>query len=105
MHIVVAGFKRAQSTGLPQVIAVNDWMIYLSAHSGDLLMKLGMALIGLFGLIYAVGVDEINATSAFLVGYSLDSFVGLFGNTLDRRASAQLAALRGQLGGETAEGK
>jgi|GEM_PF-662060 len=91
IHIIVAKFKRSQKTGLPQIIATGDWLIYLSAHKGDITLKLITALFGLFGFIFSS--DSVTIMNSFLVGYSLDSFIGVFSSSLEQKAEAQYSAM------------
>lgn len=93
IHVAVAGVKRNAQSGLPPVIAVNDWSLLFSARKGDVVIKIVLALIGLFGFAVIVGKDQFTVTSAFFVGYSLDSFIGLFSDTMERKASAQLSIM------------
>ena len=98
VHIGVESVKKSQSTGLPPVIAINDWLKHISARKGDIMLKLLIALFGLFGLVSITDMSKFTIASAFLVGYSLDSFVGLFGTSVEQKAAAQAAALKEQLG-------
>lgn len=74
IHVGVESVKRSQSTGLPPVVAINDWLKHVSARKGDIMLKLLIALFGLFSLIVSSDAAKLTAASAFLVGYSLDSF-------------------------------
>jgi hypothetical protein len=38
IHITTEKFKRSKATGLPQIVATSDWLIYFSAHKGDILL-------------------------------------------------------------------
>lgn len=98
IHVGVESVKRSQSTGLPPVVAVNDWLKHVSARKGDIMLKLLIALFGLFSLIVSSDIEKLTTASAFLVGYSLDSFVGLFGTNVEQKAAAQATALKEQLG-------
>ncbi len=97
IHIIIDKFKRSQETGLPQIVATGDWLIYLSAHKGDILLKLITALFGLFGFIFSSG--NITVISSFLVGYSLDSFIGVFSSSLEQKAEAQYSAFNKKISG------
>lgn len=99
IHITTEEFKRSKATGLPQIVATSDWLIYFSAHKGDILLKLLMALFGLFGFIFSSDIASVTMISSFLVGYSLDSFIGLFSSTLEQKAEAHYSALNKTLGG------
>lgn len=94
VHMAVASVKRNRESGLPPVMAVQDWMLMFSARKGDVVVKLFLALIGLFALAFLVSAEQFTVTTAFFVGYSLDSFIGLFGESMDQKASAQLATMR-----------
>lgn len=98
IHIGVESVKRSQSSGLPPVVAINDWLKHVSARKGDIILKLLIAMFGLFGLIVTSDISKLTTASAFLVGYSLDSFVGLFGTSVEQKAATQVTALKGQLG-------
>jgi hypothetical protein len=98
VHVGVESVKKSQSSGLPPVIAINDWLKHVSARKGDLMLKLFIALFGLIGLVVTTDISKFTIASAFLVGYSLDSFAGLFGISIEQRASAQATALKEQIG-------
>ena len=88
VHIGVGGAKRARGEGgLPPVIAVGDLWFLLNAHTGEILQKVLFALVGLFGLIFTAGLANATPFNAFLVGYSLDSVVELFGSSIERQAT------------------
>ena len=100
-HVGVGGVKRAQAQGgLPPVIAVGDFSKIVSARVGQILLRVFLALVGFFGLVFGAGVAQVTVFNAFLVGYSLDSFVELFRGSLEQRAAAQVASLKKQLGVE-----
>ena len=102
VHVAVDSVKRGRESALPPVVATRDWMLLFSARKGELIIKLLIALVGLFAMAFLFGPQQFTVASAFFVGYSLDSFIGLFGETMDRRAAAQLAALRGGPGNRPA---
>lgn len=98
VHIGVGSVKRTQAQGgLPPIIAVGDFFMVVNARAGQILLKLLLALIGFFGLVFASGVNSITPLNAFLLGYSLDSFMEVFGSSIEQRASAQVATLKKQL--------
>jgi hypothetical protein len=98
VHFLIDQTKTRQGSGnLPPVFALVDVKRVLSAQVGAILIKLAMALVGFFGLIFANGVAQLTVVTAFLVGYSLDSFVGLFGTSAEERSAAQLSALKDKL--------
>jgi hypothetical protein len=98
-HVGVGSVKRSRAQGgLPPVVALGDFTMIADARMGEIFRKLFLALVGFFGLAFGGGVGQVTPFNAFLLGYSLDSFVELFGSTLEQRASAQVATLRKQLG-------
>ncbi|HSU13856.1 hypothetical protein [Longimicrobium sp.] len=102
VHGVIAMAKGLRSQGaLPPGLPINRFLILLNARLGFVLFRVVVALIGYLGLVYAVSGSPLATGfvfNAFLVGYSLDSMVELFGTTLDQRSAAQLANLRKQFG-------
>jgi len=101
VHSVIGTTKRMRAdNSIPAGLPINRFLILLSAKMGFVLFRLMVALVGYLGLLYAVGAPQFTSfiVNAFLVGYSLDSVVELFGSTMDQRSAAQLANLRKQLG-------
>jgi hypothetical protein len=99
VHMGIESVKRTQAQGgRPPILAVGDLPLLLNARTGQILLKLLLTLIGFFGLVFTVGVTDVTPFNSFLVGYSLDSFVGLFGASIEQRAGAQLMTLKQQLG-------
>ena len=88
--------QRAQGEGLPPIYAISDLSRYIDARFGLLVRKLLLALVGLFGLMFSS--DSVTPLNAFLVGYSLDSVVELFGTSLEQKSASQVTTLRKQLG-------
>jgi hypothetical protein len=48
-------------------------------------------------LVFAAGIENAKPLNTFLVGYSLDSFVELFGASIEQKATMQLTALKQKL--------
>ena len=94
-HAAVGSAKRAQGEGLPPIYAISDLSRYIDARFGLLVRKLLLALVGLFGLMFSS--DSVTPLNAFLVGYSLDSVVELFGTSLEQKSASQVTTLRKQL--------
>jgi len=102
VHIAVGSVKRTQSQGrLPSIASLGDLPLIVDARSGQIIMKILLALIGLFGLAFASGIDNVTPLNAFLIGYSLDSVVEIFSSGIEQRASVQASALKKQLGVDT----
>jgi hypothetical protein len=99
VHIAVGSVKRTQSQGqLPSIASLGDLPLILDARSGQIITKILLALIGLFGLAFASGVENVTPLNAFLVGYSLDSVIEVFSSGIEQRATLQASALKKQLG-------
>ncbi len=98
-HVGIETAKNARSNrGLPPILAIGDLSFTVSARGGQFALKIGLALIGLFGFVFSSSVANLTPVTAFLVGYSLDSFVGIFGSSLDQAVAAQSGALKKPLG-------
>lgn len=108
-HAAVGAAKLEQKEGMPPLISARGILPYLSAKFGGMVWKQLMALIGLFGIVFSgiakgQGPDApevlatVLATNAFLVGYSLDSVIELFGASLEQKAATQVSNLKKQLG-------
>ncbi len=100
-HVGIGSVKRqGNRPGMPPITSVNDLPLVLDARAGQLLMKLLLAMIGFFGLVFTAGVDNVTPLNAFLTGYSLDSFVEVFGVGLEQQTTARVQALQEQFGAE-----
>jgi hypothetical protein len=96
-HIAVATQKCLQTQlDSPPIFAFYRFLPLLNAHLGLYLFKLLLSLIGFFGLV--MGLATTTSFNAFLVGYSLNSIVELFGTSVAQRATVQTAVLNKQLG-------
>jgi hypothetical protein len=103
VHIGVGTAKRARTAGNPVILPVRRFTIMVNAREGFILLRIFMALLGYLAYAYGTGMAEglplqSYMFSAFLVGYSLDSVVELFGAGLDQRAAAQGAVFRKRMG-------
>jgi hypothetical protein len=83
------------------VIALGDLPFVIDAQLGQILMKLALGLFGFFGLIFTAGIQQLTIFNAFLVGYSLDSVVELFGSSIEQKGKAQINDLEKKLSEET----
>lgn len=110
VHVVVGSAKRSKTkNGLPSVLM--DLILIIDARFGEILMKLVLGLIGLFGLVIISSsrlpwlnfissfleqttltdgeaaqkalLAQVTPLNAFLVGYSLDSIIELFGTSME----------------------
>jgi hypothetical protein len=101
VHLIVSITKRQRAQGSrPAILAIGDIPIMVSAKEGQLLMKWALSLIVLVVGAYTLGGSSfaIEPFTAFLLGYSLDSVVGLVGDSLDKQADAQIAVFKQKTG-------
>ncbi len=99
VHIGVGTAKRAQSReGRPPIIAAGDIFLLIDARFGHILLKMLLAMVGFFGLVFTAGPESVTPFSAFLVGYSLDSVVEMFSASLEQRSGDQVLMLKQRLG-------
>ncbi len=101
VHISIGSIKHSRERGgLPAQFASSDIFFLINARLGQILLKLFIALVGFFALVFTSGISQLTLFNCFLVGYSLDSFVEMFGSSLEKSAAGQVSALQKQLGGE-----
>ncbi len=117
VHVLVGSAKRSKTKhGMPSVLM--DLILIVDARFGEILMKLVLGLIGLFGLViisssklpwlnfissfleqttsaaekatpgdvdaaHKALLAQVTPLNAFLVGYSLDSIIELFGTSME----------------------
>jgi hypothetical protein len=96
VHIVVGSAKRSKTqNGMPSVLV--DLILIIDARFGEIVMKLFLGLICLFGLVIVLtsrmpqlqilnqftSLTQVSPLNAFLVGYSLDSILELFGTSME----------------------
>ena len=99
IHAVIQLKKQSDAgQSMLAMITSGGLPVLVSAYSGKILLKLTLAIIALFALTFTMGAPEVTITTAFLAGYSLDSFIDLFGTTTEASATAQREALASQLG-------
>ena len=98
VHIGIGHIKDSRKQGLPALFAPGDIFFIINARLSQIVLKLFIALIGLFGLVMTNGISQFTLFSAFLVGYSLDSFVEMFGSSLSNQSASQLSNMQKQLG-------
>lgn len=98
-HKLIGSAKRKQGGAVSVFLPVADWAYFLSSRMAQILGSLTLALFVTSALLFmADSAQDVSMKYAFLAGYGLDSFAGLFGSNLERKASAEAEALRGRLG-------
>lgn len=99
-HVGIGKVKRSQTRGgLPPILAIGELPLMISAKGGQIMLRLLLALISLLALSFAMGESQDIAISAFLLGYSLDSFTEMFGTNVAQRAEIQFGDLAKRFGG------
>ncbi len=96
VHIAVDSKKREQVN--LAVFDIRNLPYVIDARLGQFIGKLVMAAIGFIGFTLATGISNVSMINAFLVGYSLDSIIELFGTSLEQQATAQVGAIQKRLG-------
>lgn len=95
VHVMVSGYKRSREAGgRPPIVALGDVSLWINAKVGQIILRLGLALFALCGL--AFGTGSVSILNAFLVGYSLDSFLEIFSGSLDGESSNLAGQLKGR---------
>lgn len=92
-HAVVDTAKRRPGGASRVGIPVGDVARYVDARLGTLILGVVLAFTAYLGFGLVVGPGQLAPANGFLLGYSLDSALGLLSATLDLRAQARLAEL------------
>lgn len=95
VHFVI---DRAKDGGGSASVPLGHFSSAVDARAGMVLMKMLLMLGCYFGLLFLGGSGNATSLNFFLVGYSLDSFGGIFTASMDKKAVALGAALKGKLG-------
>lgn len=75
VHIGVDAIKQSRGSRRG-VIALEDWFLWGHINESGLIFGVMSMWIGFFGLVFLM--DNVQWQTAFLVGYSIDSFVDMF---------------------------
>lgn len=98
-HVIVGTAKRAAAhPSQPPILAFHTLFPLLNARLGQLLFKLLLTIVGFLGLVFAIAAKDVTLLNAFLIGYSLDSVVELFGTSVEQQAARSTTQLKQQLG-------
>jgi hypothetical protein len=96
VHLGIDKVKQLQTAGgaaLPS-LAIGQILPRVNAKLVSMLLKILMMLFGLFGLVFFGNGAHLTLLDAFLVGFSLDSVVSVFGSGVEKRATAQVAMFK-----------
>lgn len=91
VHVAV-GMAKRQS---PPIIALGELHLLINARAGNIILNILLALFAYLGFVATSGIENLTVLSAFLVGYSLDSFVGLVTDRISGLSNAQQAKYSG----------
>jgi hypothetical protein len=76
VHLLIDALKQARSQNVTAFRAVDDWLLWLHVKEMPILWGILSLWIGIVGLAFMQ--SDFTLTTAFFVGYSIDSFVDLF---------------------------
>jgi hypothetical protein len=93
VHGAVDAAKREDTGTLVPPVAPADLFRYVDARLGALLVGLILGLVVHAGFAVVAGRAHLTPLNGFLIGYGLDSAVGLVTTALDMRSGRQLADL------------
>lgn len=91
--LVHLGVDRNKGSGVKASVPVSHLSAAIDARAGTIVLRLLLMVFAYCGLIFLGGSGNNSHLNAFLVGYSLDSFVELFSSTLDKKAAERGSAL------------
>jgi len=76
VHIGVDAIKQARDSTRGNILALEDWFLWGHINEAALMYGVGSLWVGFVGLMFIN--QDIGWELAFLVGYSIDSFVDIF---------------------------
>jgi hypothetical protein len=92
VHIGVDAIKQARANSGQTFLALEDWLLWVHIHEIGIIIGTVSLWVGFFGLLLLMG--RVEWQMAFLVGYSIDSFVDLFLQRFNTGISSRTGALR-----------
>jgi hypothetical protein len=90
-HVLVGVIKEVRGAKPTAFVAVNDGIGWIQIHESQILAALAFLWIGVIG--YAVTSKHLNVTTAFFVGYSIDSVGDIYLQKFTTTAKQQTAAI------------
>jgi hypothetical protein len=76
VHLGVDAIKQARASSGQSFLALEDWFVWIHINEIGVIVGVISMWIGFFGLLFLSG--RVDWQTAFLVGYSIDSFVDMF---------------------------
>lgn len=92
VHIGVDAIKQARASQGQSFLALEDWFLWIHIHEIGIIIGVVSLWMGFFGLLFLMG--SVEWQTAFLVGYSIDSFIDMFLQRFNTGASTKAAAIR-----------
>lgn len=86
-HVIVDALKQARSTKESNMIVLEDWFFWIHVKESQIMMGIFSLLVGTLGLAFFS--QKVDWQTAFLVGYSIDSFIDLFLQRFDSVISSK----------------
>lgn len=93
IHAIVEAEKRSLNKGRPPLFSFALFPRWIDALAGVIIYRGLLSLVALVGM-FAFPADAATPLTAFFVGYSLDSFVGLFGERWGGMSEKKVEAWR-----------
>ncbi|MEK6304029.1 MAG: hypothetical protein AABO41_25280 [Acidobacteriota bacterium] len=94
-HILIDAVKQSRAQANASFRAIDDWVMWVHVTEVPIMSGIASLWIGIIGLDYFQ--SGFTATTAFFVGYSIDSFVDLFLERFSGAASASAKVLTEQV--------
>lgn len=99
VHLAVDSLKQSREKKAGSLRAIDDWILWVHVKESELLKTVLFLWAGLAGLAFCLGKDQVTWYTAFLVGYSIDSFVDLFLQRFAKAVSSKTTASQKDLSG------
>ncbi len=93
-HIAIDAIKAARAQTRPNFQVINDWILWLHMRETSILWSLAWVLLGYIVLTFAM--PGMSWRTAFFVGYSLDSVLGIFLKRFETTAKTKTEELTAQ---------
>ncbi|MDX1995153.1 MAG: hypothetical protein SF029_22415 [bacterium] len=97
VHLGVDAVKQARSTPGGKALVVEDWLLWVHIHEVGVIIGILSLWVGFAGLLLLSSATAVDWETAFLIGYSIDSFVDLFLQRFDAGVLNRSTALRGRV--------
>jgi hypothetical protein len=93
VHVIVDALKQARDEKGQSFLAVEDWLLWFHVKELSIIVGLISLFIGYAGLSYFLK-KPAEVSTAFFIGYSIDSFVDLFLARFSKTVATHTAAIK-----------